>query len=70
VIIVMRVAVAWRLSVWARVGGLFGVVFSARLLIPLTGRIARVSLAVFFVFSLVYYRIFRSLLYRPVSEGE
>jgi len=40
------------------------------LLIPLTGNIASVSLAVFFVFSLVYYRMSRSLQYRPVSEEE
>ena len=41
---------------------------SSLCLIPLTGNIISVSLAVFAVFSLVYYRMSRSLQYRPVSE--
>jgi uncharacterized membrane protein YfcA len=43
---------------------------SSLCLIPLTGNIATVSLAVFFVFSLVYYRMSRSLQYRPITEEE
>ena len=42
---------------------------SSLCLIPLTARIAGVSLAVFAAFSLVYYRMSRSLLYRPVEEN-
>ena len=40
---------------------------SSLCLIPLTGNIAGVSLAVFAAFSLVYYRMSKSLQYRPVS---
>ncbi len=43
---------------------------SSLCLIPLTGTIVSVSLAVFAAFSLVYYRMSRSLRYRPVREEE